>query len=165
MVLGYPPGGSHSSMNKTGIESKSTIKFPLCFSLWYSTLINTMMKYIKHRGVINGFKNAFGGLFWSFHSQLNFRIHVFFTVLAFALGLLLRISYHEWLVVITVISTMLTLELINTSIEQTTDAITLEHNPLIKRAKDVSAAAVLTYASYTILIGLLIFGPKLLALL
>lgn len=124
-----------------------------------------MMKFIRHSGVVNGFKNAFAGLYWSFHSQLNFRIHIFFTLVAFTLGLLLKIAYYEWLVIITTISTMLTLELINTSIEQATDAITLEHNNTIKRAKDVSAGAVLTYAIYTILIGVLIFGPKLISLL
>ena len=66
-----------------------------------------------------------------------------------------------WLILITVITGVLTLELVNTSLEQTTDAITEQYNKVIKQAKDVSAAAVLIYALYSLIIAALIFGPKL----
>jgi len=108
-----------------------------------------------------GFINAFSGIYWAFRSQLNFKIHLFGLFLAIGLSAGLRINYYEWLIILTVITGVLTLELVNTSLEQTTDAITKEYHPIIKRAKDTAAAAVLTYAFYAIIIALLIFGPKL----
>ncbi len=118
-----------------------------------------MIKFIKKSSVKQGFKNAFAGLFWAFQSQINFKIHSFFMVFSIALGIFFKISYQEWLIVISTIATVLVLELINTSIEQTTDAVAKnEFNPVIKRAKDVSAAAVLIYALYAIIIGAVIFG-------
>lgn len=89
------------------------------------------------------------------------RIHLIAVLFVVLLGIFLKINYLEWFVVITVIFTTIVLELVNTSIEQTTNAITAEFNPFVKRAKDVSAAAVLVYAVYAGLIGLLIFGGKL----
>lgn len=121
-----------------------------------------MVIFIKHASVINGFKNALSGFWWSIKSQTNFRIHLTFALLAFSLGYFLRVNFYEWLILITVVFFTLVLELINTSIEQTTDAITKEFHPVIKRAKDVSAAAVLMYAIYSAIIGILIFGTKLL---
>lgn len=122
-----------------------------------------MVKFIKKSSVKQGFKNAFAGLFWAFHSQINFKIHSLFVLLTIGLAIIFKISYQEWLIIISTIATVLVLELINTSIEQTTDAISKnEFNPIIKRAKDVSAAAVLIYALYAIIIGVLIFGSKIL---
>lgn len=123
-----------------------------------------MIKYQKPRSVRAGFINAFQGLFWAFKEQLNFKIHTtaFFVVLV--TGWICHLSNTEWLFVLTTSFMILTFELVNTSLEQATDAITEEYNPLIKRAKDVSAASVLIFAIYAILVGTIIFGPKLLAL-
>ncbi len=120
-----------------------------------------MNQFVKHSSIQNGFKNAISGFFWSIQSQVNFRLHLLFATLAIALGFLLKVNYYEWLLLITAIFFTLVLELINTSIEQTTDAITKEFHPIIKRAKDVSAAAVLIYALYSLILGVLIFGSKL----
>lgn len=120
-----------------------------------------MSIFQKHKGLIQGFKYAFEGLHWAAKSQLNFRMHILMTFLAVSLGIYLRISYYEWMMVFSVIFTTLVLELMNTSLEQTTDAITKEFNPTIKHAKDVSAAAVFIYALYALLVGIMIFVPKL----
>jgi len=120
-----------------------------------------MVEFHKIETVKQGFINAFAGIFWAFTSQINFKIHVLGLFIAIGLGIFLKINYYEWLVVLTVITGVLTLELMNTSLEQTTDAITKEYHLTIKRAKDTAAAAVLTYAIYGIIIALLIFGPKL----
>jgi diacylglycerol kinase len=121
-----------------------------------------MQKFVKKRSIAQGFANAFAGLNWAFKSQINFKIHIFAVILVLVISLFFSISYLEWLVVITVIFTVLALELLNTSIEQTTDAVTQDFNPIIKKAKDTSAAAVLIYSIYAVLVGLLIFGPKIL---
>jgi len=120
-----------------------------------------MTEFQKIETFKQGFINAFAGVYWAFRSQLNFRFHILGLIFSIALGLVLKINYYEWLLVLTVITGVLTLELVNTSLEQTTNAITKEYNLTIKRAKDTAAAAVLTYAFYAIIVALLIFGPKL----
>jgi len=124
-----------------------------------------MAKYDKSTNAKTSFANAFNGLFWAFHNQINFKRHLIALILVVIVGFLLQISHYEWLLVITVIYSVIVVELINTSLEQTTDAITQEYHPKIKKAKDIAAAAVLAYAIYALTIGLLIFGPKILALI
>ena len=51
-------------------------------------------------------------------------------------------------------------ELINTAIEKLTDIIQPEFHPKAKIIKDLTASAVLITAIFSIIIGLLIFGPK-----
>ena len=120
--------------------------------------------FIKPHTIKKGFQNALCGLKWAFTTQMNFRIHLFITLLAISLGIYLKVSYLEWLVLLTAFYSVIALELVNTSIEQATDAITRQFNPIIKKAKDTSAAAVFVYAVYAVLIGLIIFGPKILVL-
>ncbi|MFQ5452219.1 MAG: diacylglycerol kinase family protein [Candidatus Paceibacterota bacterium] len=111
----------------------------------------------------NPFKHALDGLVWAVNTQKNYRIHLIFSFTAFILGYVLRISQTEWLIVILLITIGLVLEAINTSLEATTDAITREYNEQIKIAKDVSAAAMLTYSVGVIILAILIYLPKLLA--
>lgn len=119
-----------------------------------------MDKYIKIRTVKQGFKNAIAGLLWAFKTQINFKFHTIGLFIAVSLSLVLKISYYEWLIVLTVATGVLTLELINTSLEQTTDAITDQYHPVIKKAKDTAAGAVLIYALYSLIIALIVFWPK-----
>ena len=120
-----------------------------------------MAQFIKSHTVKAGFKNAFAGLFWAFKNQLNFKLHLVAFLLVLTTSLLFKLSQMEWLVILSVSFSVITLELINTSIEQTTDAITTEFNPYIKRAKDISAASVLMYSLYAVIVAMLIFAPKL----
>lgn len=119
-----------------------------------------MDKFIKIRTVKQGFINAFSGLFWAFGSQINFRIHLLGLLLAVFGAFFLKTNYYEWLILLTVITGVMTLELVNTSLEQTTDAITDRYNPIIKHAKDTAAASVLIYAIYSLIVAALVFGPK-----
>lgn len=57
----------------------------------------------------------------------------------------------------------MTAEAINTAIERNVDLATLERHPLAKDAKDIAAAAVLFSAFISVIVGLLIFLPKLFA--
>ena len=52
--------------------------------------------------------------------------------------------------------------IINTAIETTVDLKTMEKNPKERLAKDASAGAVLVMAIMSVIIGLMIFMPKIL---
>lgn len=71
---------------------------------------------------------------------------------------------QEWLMVIFLITMGLVIETLNTGLEATTDAITKEWREEIKIAKDVSAAAMLTFAVGALIIASMIFIPKIIVL-
>jgi diacylglycerol kinase len=115
--------------------------------------------------LLRSFGYAFKGLAYATKSQLNFRIHLFATVIAVALGSGLRISTHDWEWIILSITLVLVSELFNTAIETLTDLVSPEYNELAGRVKDVSAGAVTIAASFALITGLIIFLPKLLLLI
>jgi undecaprenol kinase/diacylglycerol kinase (ATP) len=84
--------------------------------------------------------------------------------MAILLSVVLHISTHEWIAVLFAIGFVLVCELLNTALENMADFICPEHNPNIKKMKDVAAAAVMISSITALLIGLLIFTPKLISL-
>ena len=51
-------------------------------------------------------------------------------------------------------------ELFNTAIESAVDLVTTEYHPLAKAAKDAAAGGVLVAAFSSVIVGLIIFGPR-----
>lgn len=84
-------------------------------------------------------------------------------VVVVAIGL--RLSPTEWAILILTIGMVWIAEFLNTALEAVIDLVSPQQNPLAKVGKDVGAAAVLIAALSSILIGLLIMGPRLLALI
>lgn len=123
-----------------------------------------MDKYVKQKSLFQSFINAYSGLKFAFNSQLSLRIHFGALILVLILAIGFKINYYEWLILITVIAGVITLELFNTSLEQATDAITDKYNPIIKRAKDTSSSAVLIYALYSLIIAAMIFGSRMVSI-
>ncbi|WP_374951820.1 diacylglycerol kinase family protein [Mucilaginibacter sp.] len=107
---------------------------------------------------------AFKGIRYAFTTQQNFRIHVFAAILAIAFGLFLHISGDEWQWVMLCIMLMLVAELLNTAIEALVDLVSPGYNKLAGHVKDVAAAAALVVAVFSLITGIIIFVPKLLAL-
>ena len=58
------------------------------------------------------------------------------------------------------IGLVISCELINTAIEAVVDLVTQDYHPLAKVAKDTSAAAVFVFAIIAVIVGLIIFLPK-----
>ncbi|HEX8315331.1 MAG TPA: diacylglycerol kinase family protein [Flavisolibacter sp.] len=114
----------------------------------------------KERGA--SFRYAYHGIDTLFRTEHNAWIHSGFTIAALLLSLLLKINKTEGLVLILAISFVWTMEIINTAIEKMADFISTEKHPQIKLVKDLAAAAVLVSAVAALLIGTIIFLPKLL---
>jgi undecaprenol kinase len=106
------------------------------------------------------FKHAWDGVVLAFKTQPNFKIHLTLSAISILLGVYLHISGPEWAVILFVIATGLAFELVNTAIEFTVDLLTQEYQLLAKFAKDTSAAAMLVYACFSIIIAAVIFIPK-----
>ena len=117
-----------------------------------------------HR-LVKSFTYAFDGLKYAFKYEQNILVHTLVTILVIIAGIVLKISVTEWLALTLIIGLVIATEIINTSIEATIDLITKEVHPLAKIAKDTAAAAVLVFGLTAIVIGCIIFLPKILILI
>lgn len=117
---------------------------------------------LKHK---NTFIHAAGGIGHTFVNEINFRIHVTVLALVVILGGVLQISAIEWLFVAGCSMLVLSMELVNTAIENICDLVSEEFHPVIKIVKDVAAGAVLVSAAGSCVTGLIIFLPRLIHLL
>jgi diacylglycerol kinase len=122
------------------------------------------MKEESNNKFFKGFGYAFSGIRDTYKTEPNFRFHFFAMILVILLGLLLSISGVEWLWVFLAIALVMAMELINTALEALADSTSAKYNPLIKKAKDAAAAAVLVVSIFALLIGICIFVPKILIL-
>ncbi len=123
---------------------------------------------LKKRGIHRLFKSfsyAIDGLKYAFKYEQNILVHTLAMILVIIAGFIFKISLFEWLVLFLIIGLVIATELINTSIEATIDLVTKEIHPLAKIAKDTAAAAVLVFGLTAIVIGCIIFIPKILVLI
>lgn len=109
------------------------------------------------------FSHAFDGLAEAFRGEINFRIHCAAAVFAVFCGFVFKISALEWIAVILVIGMVVTAELINSAVERSVDLYSRSFSALAKEAKDLAAGAVLFSAVVSVIVGLIIFLPKVLA--
>ncbi len=124
-----------------------------------------MFKFDPMKKLLRSFGYAFKGLAYATKSQLNFRIHLFATVLVVIFGFWLHISTAEWEWVMVSITIVLLTELTNTGIETLTDLVSPEWNEKAGHVKDICAGAVIVAALFALITGLIIFLPKLLLLI
>jgi len=115
--------------------------------------------------LVSSFGYAFAGLGYCLRTQRNFRIHLSIAFLGTIAGLLFGLSLLEWAIFGVMVVTVLAAEMVNTMVEALVDLVTSEYHPLAKVAKDVAAGVVLLTAIGSVVVGMLIFLPKLLAAL
>ena len=113
---------------------------------------------------VASFKYAFNGIAVLFKSQPNARIHLGLTLAVICAGWYFRISVQEWILLVLTIGSVLVAEGFNTALEFLTDLVSPEYHELAGKTKDVAAGAVLIAALAAVGVGLLIFGPKIVAL-
>jgi len=119
----------------------------------------------KNSGFRAAFGNAFTGFDYAFRTERNLKIHFSIAVLVITAGVFLKISAVEWAIIMLTIGAVFVTEMINTAIEYTVDLASPEKHDLARKAKDVSAGAVLAITASSVVIGLIIFLPKIIALL
>ena len=111
------------------------------------------------KGVVRSFGYAWEGVVYAWRVQRNFRIEVLLGLLAVGLSLWLGVNLVPVLLLTALI---LSLELVNTALEALADLVSPVFHPLVKRAKDAAAAAVLLASFIALLLGLYLFLPPLL---
>lgn len=82
-------------------------------------------------------------------------------ILVTILGIITKLSKIEWIFLSISIFVVILAEMLNTAIEATVDLFTEEYHPKAKIAKDVGAGAVVIAAINSTIIGIILFGDKL----
>lgn len=139
-------------------------------SVALSTLIFQLSLFMDNKGFtlkkrLKSFTYAFNGIYMLIRNEHNAWIHCFAAVCVIVLGFLLDIESYEWIAVSVAIGMVLAAEAVNSSIEALCDLVSPGYNEAIKKAKDLAAGAVLILAIVAATVGLIIFIPKILALI
>ena len=107
-----------------------------------------------------GFGYAFNGIISALKTEQNLLIELILGMIFVGLGLYFKISNLELCIIIVCIGILLSLELINTAIENIVDMTMPQVHPLAKLAKDTGAGAILIFSIITIIVVLIIMIPR-----
>jgi len=116
--------------------------------------------YLRKRAESFGY--AFKGIRVLVSTQPHFIIHLIVAALVIIVGFICHLTETEWLFVFFAIAMVLVTEALNTAIEFAIDLASPSHHPIAAKAKDVAAAAVLISAVFAVIVGSIIFLPKIL---
>ena len=106
------------------------------------------------------FLNAFRGLYVVSQTTRHLFVHIASALIVIIFGFYLGVSSLEWVALIFAIGFVFVTEVFNTAIEIDIDLTSPEYHPFARDTKDVAAAAVLLSVFMAIIIGLIIFLPK-----
>ena len=110
---------------------------------------------------VQSFRYAWRGVKIMLRSQQNAWIHAVASVCVLTAGGLFGLDAEHWCWLVLAIMAVWTAEAVNTALELLADVASPEFHPLVEKAKDVAAGAVLISAMGSVLIGLLVLGPPL----
>jgi len=109
---------------------------------------------------IKSFSYAFCGLKTALQEEHNARIHLVAAVLALGCAAFFELNSYEWIAVVFAIGFVFSMELLNSAIENMADFVSPQRHDTIRKIKDLSAAAVLISALAALVVGLIVFLPK-----
>ncbi len=112
---------------------------------------------------LRSFRYALRGIWYAFRHEHNLQVEVVFAVLVFLLAFLFRLSPTEKAILFITVSIVLALELLNTAVERLVDMTKPRVHPYAKVVKDITAGAVLLSALFSVLVGLILFLPRVIA--
>ncbi|HLT72826.1 MAG TPA: diacylglycerol kinase family protein [Cyclobacteriaceae bacterium] len=112
---------------------------------------------------IRSFAVAGRGIAMAYRDQVNLKVQTGLGFVAVALGIFFELSTLEWCSLLLSAGLVLTLEIINTSIEKAVDLVTREFHPLAGQVKDIAAGAVLLSSVISLVVGTLVFTPHVMA--
>ncbi|MEK7620606.1 MAG: diacylglycerol kinase family protein [Patescibacteria group bacterium] len=104
-------------------------------------------------------KHALRGVSVVFAAEQSFRIQVYVALLVVVFGIFFQVRTYEWIVLVLLIGSVLTLELINSIVERIVDSFKPRIHPIVKDIKDIMAGAVLLVSVIAAVLGITIFYP------
>lgn len=117
----------------------------------------------KDSFLINRIKSigyAFKGAVFLLKTESSIKVQFSIGILVSIAGFYLQISTTEWLIQFLAIGLVMSIEGINTAIEEMANFIHPEHHKKIGIIKDIAAGAVFIASIFAIAAGLVIYIPK-----
>ncbi|TYA71767.1 diacylglycerol kinase [Seonamhaeicola marinus] len=117
----------------------------------------------KESFLVNRLKSvgyAFKGAIYLIKTEASIKIQVFIMVMVTIAGFFFNISNTEWILQCFAIALVMSIEGVNTAIEAVADFIHPEHHKKIGIIKDIAAGAVFIAAFFAVIIGCIIYLPK-----
>jgi Diacylglycerol kinase len=119
----------------------------------------------KNVTFISSLEFALAGITTAFKEERNLKFHFLAGILVLLAGLIFRVSKIDWFFLLLSIFMMISAELVNSAIENVVDLASDYHfSMLAKKAKDMAAGAVLVISIFAIIVGLMVFVPKIIEL-
>ncbi len=118
-------------------------------------------KMFTFKRVIASAINSVNGLKYAYTNEQSMSLHGVGTIFAIAMSIFLKINFNEWTFILLASVFVLSIELLNTSVEAIVDLITDEYHDLAKIAKDCGSAATFVSTLSYVIICAYIFIPKL----
>jgi diacylglycerol kinase (ATP) len=109
---------------------------------------------------LKSFTYAWSGIKAILHTEHNAWIHLALTICVIVLSIIFKLTMTELSLLAIVVAMVWITELFNTCIEKIMDFVSTERRPKIKLIKDMAAAAVLIASFAALIVGALIFIPK-----
>jgi len=103
---------------------------------------------------------AFKGAFILFTTESSIKIQFCIGIIMTILGFIVNLSTTEWIIQILTIALIMSIEGLNTAIEEIADFIHPEHHHKIGLIKDLAAGAVFIVAIAATIVGCIIYFPK-----
>ena len=107
------------------------------------------------------FGHAFRGLRRALRTQHSFAVHLLVAAVVVLVAAALRVSAVDWGLLMLAIGLVLVAETFNTAVESLARAVDTSFHPRLRDALDIASAAVLLAASTAVVIGLIVFLPRL----
>lgn len=104
-------------------------------------------------------KHAIRGVKVVFVSEQSFRIQLFIGVLVLCLGVIFQVRPFEWIVLLLLVGSVLSLELINSVFERMVDSFKPRIHPIVRDIKDIMAGTVFIASLIAAFVGITIFYP------
>jgi undecaprenol kinase len=120
-----------------------------------------MSEMRQQRRMWQVFADAGRGIRMAVQSERNLRIHLAVISIVVVTGFILGLSGMEWVAIVFSIGIVIVAELVNSAFEYLADTVHPEVDPGIRNAKDVAAGAVLIAVLAAVVVGVIIFLPKL----
>ncbi len=100
------------------------------------------------------------GIISAYKTEQNLIVHTIALIINIVLMIVLKLSMIECAIIVIVITVVFTSEMFNTAIEYAIDMAMPQIHPLAKISKDVASGAVLISTIGAVIVGLIIYLPK-----
>ena len=106
------------------------------------------------------FSYAIKGIYITIKEEKSMWFHIFSSLLVIIIGILLKLSFVEWSIILIMIGFVISFEILNTAIEAVVDMISFQYNLKVKKIKDISAGATLFVSIISLIVASILLIPK-----